>query len=203
MIKRKVKREIIEWIVIVSVFLTIYFSGWHVEILGGLQNLILKTGLMQPAVTPNEHRIPASYQLVMKSPNNELVYLEEFRGKVIFLNFWASWCSPCIAEMPEIHSLYQKMDKKNYVFLLVTTEKNAQKAFDLVRRKGYKFPVFQIASVIPKTYQSDVIPTTFVIDPQGMIAVRNTGMASYDNDIFIEFLRHLYLTPAPSIPNGM
>lgn len=199
--KRKVKREILEWIAVVSVFLIIYFSGWHVEILGSLQNLILRTGLIQPEViTQKENRISASYQLTLKSPNNELVYLEEFRGKVVFLNFWASWCSPCIAEMPEIHSLYQKMDKKNYVFLLVTTEKNAQKAFDLVRRKGYDFPVFQIASVIPKTYQSDVIPTTFVIDPQGKIAVKNTGMASYDNNVFIEFLQNLYTAPPPNIP---
>ena len=83
---------------------------------------------------------------------------------------------------------------------MVTTEKNAQKAFDLVRRKGYEFPVFQIASMIPKTYQSDVIPTTFVIDPQGKIAVKNTGMASYDNNVFIEFLQNLYTAPSPNIP---
>ena len=97
--------------------------------------------------------------------------LENYKGKVIFLNFWATWCPPCKKEMPDIESIYKEYgeNKKDVVILGVNSEKeNEVKKF--LKDKGYTFPtVIDENSEVMRKYFIQAFPTSFVIDKEGNV----------------------------------
>lgn len=97
--------------------------------------------------------------------------LENYKGKVIFLNFWATWCPPCKKEMPDIENIYKEYgeNKKNVVILGVNSEKeNEVKKF--LKDKGYTFPtVIDENSEVMRKYFIQAFPTSFVIDKEGNV----------------------------------
>ena len=97
--------------------------------------------------------------------------LENYKGKVIFLNFWATWCPPCKKEMPDIENIYKEYgeNKKNVVILGVNSEKeNEVKKF--LKDKGYTFPtVIDENSEVLRKYFIQAFPTSFVIDKEGNV----------------------------------
>jgi len=80
-------------------------------------------------------------------------------------------------------------------FFLISVDEDWEKARQYVQRKSFDFPVFQAAGNIPPSFRSDGIPSTFVIKPDGSIAMRRVGMASYDNQEFRDFLLGLNTSP--------
>ncbi|MDZ7608876.1 MAG: TlpA disulfide reductase family protein [Cyclobacteriaceae bacterium] len=117
--------------------------------------------------------------------------MKDFQGKVIFMNIWATWCPPCIAEMPDIHDLYQEMKNEDIVFVMLSVDDDLQKAIRFVDKKGFEFPVYQLAGPMPMAFESSAIPTTFVISPEGKIVVKKSGMAKYNSKKFREYLLEL------------
>lgn len=97
--------------------------------------------------------------------------LENYKGKVIFLNFWATWCPPCKKEMPDIENIYKEYgeNKKDMVILGVNSEKeNEVKKF--LKDKGYTFPtVIDENSEVMRKYFIQAFPTSFVIDKEGNV----------------------------------
>ena len=97
--------------------------------------------------------------------------LENYKGKVIFLNFWATWCPPCKKEMPDVESIYKEYgeNKKDVVILGVNSEKeNEVKKF--LKDKGYTFPtVIDENSEVMRKYFIQAFPTSFVIDKEGNV----------------------------------
>ncbi len=187
--KKSLKRELIEWGVFLGIIATLYFTGMHTEVIGFLQRGVLKTGIIKPDMEQQENLPNASYNLKLVNKNGEVLDFENLKDKTIFINFWATWCPPCIAEMPEIQNLYEDVqDKENIVFALISLDEDEEKAWQFVEKKGYTFPVYRLASNLPNVYSSQSIPTTFVISPSGKIAAEHRGMASYDNDKFRNFL---------------
>lgn len=97
--------------------------------------------------------------------------LENYKGKVIFLNFWATWCPPCKKEMPDVESIYKEYEenKKDVVILGVNSEKeNEAKKF--LKDKGYTFPtVIDENSEVMRKYFIQAFPTSFVIDKEGNV----------------------------------
>ncbi|MDB5262341.1 MAG: alkyl hydroperoxide reductase [Adhaeribacter sp.] len=120
--------------------------------------------------------------------------MESLKGKVIFMNFWATWCPPCIAEMPNIQSLYEKVKSENIAFVMVSLDDDPAKAQKFINRKKFTFPVYTPNGALPPVYAGQVIPTTFVISPDGRIVARKDGMADYDNQEFREFLQNMAQT---------
>jgi len=191
-ISGKIKRELVQWAILIGIGGGLYLTGWHTEVIGGLQRIILATGLMRPDLDTHAISTTATYDLPIRElAGGAAVDFGQFRGKVVFLNFWATWCPPCVAEMPAIQALYDQLGSDKLVFVMVATNDETAKVKKFVARKGYTFPVYELNGPLPSCYESNVVPTTFVIDPQGKIVARHQGMANYDSEEFRAFLRNL------------
>jgi len=188
--KKEWRRSLIEYLVIGGIILLLYSTGYYVEVIGRLQQLVLWTGLIQPDLEQPVHNLPtAKTDLPLVSFSGKQVSLKRFHGKVLFLNFWATWCPPCVAEMPDIQSLYKHYkENKNIVFLMVSVDQNPKKAHNFIKRKGFTFPVFFPGGSLPEIFQTQVVPTTFVINQKGKIVIQRKGMAKYNTDRFRTFL---------------
>jgi thiol-disulfide isomerase/thioredoxin len=115
--------------------------------------------------------------------------LEEHRGQVVFVNVWATWCGPCIAEMPTIQALYNATGKEGAGFVLVSEEEPPTvKSF--VEQEKYSFPVFT-AKELPEKFRTRGIPATFIVDKQGAIAHKHLGAADWNTEACRNLLRQL------------
>jgi len=128
---------------------------------------------------------------VLAWDKNEPFYFSDVREEVVFLNFWATWCSPCVAELPEIQKLYEKWGDKVF-FMLVTNESpEVVKAF--MEKQGYLMPVFYQASPSPGVLAHTSLPTTFIISREGKVVTRKKGAAKWNSrateKIFEELLK--------------
>ena len=186
------KKELLQWGVIFLVGAILYGTGYHTEVIGKLQSVILYTGIFQPDVEESViHGNTADYSMQLKTLDDERVSLSEFKDKTIFLNFWATWCPPCIAEMPNIQNLYDDIGgEDDIVFVLVSLDNDPQKAKDFVGRKEFTFPVYS-AITKPRVYDTSIVPTTYVISPKGEIMMKHQGMAKYDTESFKSFLKRV------------
>lgn len=190
------KRPLIEWGLLLSTFAILYVGGWHTEVIGKVQQGVLYTGLFNPSVenaeatSEKDTQVPpeADFSLELRNQEGELVKMEDLRGKVIFLNFWATWCPPCVAEMPGIDALSKKVNKEEVVFLMVSLDEDFKKAKAFQKRKGFSFDVHELTGTLPRMYYSQAIPTTYVISGDGKLVFSHKGMADYNTAEFQEFL---------------
>lgn len=191
------KKQLIEYSVIGALLLTLFLTGLHTEVFGFIQRGVLETGIMNPnleekAASEGDTTNPeADFSMKLVNSKGEKVSMEQFRGKVIFINLWATWCPPCIAEMPGINDLYKEVKEEDVVFLMLSVDDNFEKAKRFKEKKGFDFEVYRVDEGIPQMYYSQSIPTTFVIDANGGLALTQTGMADYNTPEFKEFLRKL------------
>lgn len=136
--------------------------------------------------------MPENIALLYTTPDGKTANISDLRGKVVFINFWASWCPPCRAEMPSIAALYQKLQKdKRFVFLLMNEDDDRQKAMDYLEKNHFDLPIHKRAGAIPNAIFSGSLPTTIVINKEGKIVLKKEGMGGYDSDSFIKQLNDL------------
>lgn len=194
---KKLKKNLIEYGLIGAVFIILFATGLHTEVFGFLQRGLLATGLMKPDIEQREDMAVASsskkavLDLQLVNSQGEAVNMKEFEGKVIFLNFWATWCPPCIAEMPGINSLYKDVKDDNVKFIMLSVDQDFGKAVKFRKNKGYDFEIYKIAGPLPKMYSTRSIPTTYVIDSDGNLALTHLGMGDFNTSDFKQFLKNL------------
>jgi len=185
--------------VFILLLITLYVTGLHTEVIGFVQRGVLATGLMNPDVKemidtkPSEtssKKIKADLEIRLIDADGKITTLADLKDKVIFLNYWATWCPPCIAEMPSIHKLHQEMGNE-VAFILLSFDKDFETAKRFNQRKGYNLPIYTLASNLPAMLQSSELPTTYVIDKDRNIALTHKGMANYNNSDFKLFLENL------------
>ncbi len=84
---------------------------------------LLQTGLRdaEPEITAED--TPFDYEFALKDLEGNKIPFDQFKGKVVFLNLWATWCGPCRAEMPSIQNLYEKVDKEKIVFVMLSLDR--------------------------------------------------------------------------------
>jgi thiol-disulfide isomerase/thioredoxin len=188
---KSLKRELIEWGILIFVIAFLYLSGLHTIVIGGMQSLVLKTGLIRPKTDNNKYPGEADYNFILVDQTGKSLDVSTLKGKVIFLNFWATWCPPCVAEMPDINHLYQEVDKENIVFLMVSMDEDFAKAKKFAEKRRFSFNVYRPVTSIPAVFSGNVIPSTYIISPRGKILVKKEGMAQYNTESFREFLKSL------------
>jgi thiol-disulfide isomerase/thioredoxin len=195
--KESTKKEIRFWVVMLAIFGTLYATGWHTEVIGRLQQVLLYTNLFQPTINEqpeSQAPSPATADITrFIRPINALAEEDAQSGQVpqlYFINFWATWCPPCVAEMPDIASLKNHADQQNWPirFLMISLDDQPQKARDFVTRKELPLPIYTLAGRLPSHFDTDTIPSTYVIDGQGRILAERHGMARYHTDSFVSFL---------------
>ncbi len=191
--QKKWKRSLTEWGVLISVVLVLYLTGWHTQVVGTLQRGLLATGLIKPDIPEQiDDAETTNLDFYFKDGNGTVRSLKNFEGDVIFMNVWATWCPPCIAEMPSIHSLYQDFkDEENISFILVSVDEDFSDAVEFMKTRGYDLPIYHYRTKAPGTFESTAIPTTYVISPDSKIVLEKQGFAKYDTDEFKNFLRGL------------
>jgi thiol-disulfide isomerase/thioredoxin len=118
--------------------------------------------------------------------------LTDFKGKVVFINFWATWCSPCIAEMPSINNMQRKFkDNKDIVILMLNADNQIEKSQAFMKKHQYDLKVFTAASQIPAELLRGALPTTVVLDKNGKNVFRHEGAADYENKDFQDYVKKL------------
>jgi peroxiredoxin len=120
----------------------------------------------------------------LKSRSGENVKLSEYRGDVVMINFWASWCAPCRQEMPLLEEMYKKYSDLGFVLLGVNVEEDSAKANDLLREVAVTFPVlFDNTNEVTKLYNVVAMPSTVLVDRDGKMRYLHRGyLPGYENE---------------------
>lgn len=159
----------------VLIILTLLGLGELTE--GGEDELFQKIGVKQ---IKEERKAP---NFCLEGLNRKKIELRSFKGKVVFLNFWATWCGPCKEEMPSMDALYQQFKDKDFVFLTICVDYGGPKPVkEFIERHRYVFPVlldpkFEILDL----YEVKGIPTTFVIDKRGLMVGKAIGPRNWNS----------------------
>ncbi|BCA81025.1 TlpA disulfide reductase family protein [Desulfuromonas sp. AOP6] len=123
----------------------------------------------------------------------ESVSLSEYRGKVVFLNFWASWCPPCKEEMPSMESLYQGLKEGDFVMLAVNVEENGKEAVaQFLKEVPVNFPILlDSTQAVANLYKVRGLPHTFIIDREGNMVDSVTGALDWNAPEVVRYISSL------------
>ena len=111
---------------------------------------------------------------------------------MVFVNFWATWCRPCVEEMPSIRDLKDKFKgNDNIVFVLLNVEANLTKSKKFMKDKNYDLPVYVAADTIPSQYFQGAIPTTLIFNKKGELEAQMQGGQDFDRPEIYEALKKL------------
>ncbi|WP_120182104.1 TlpA family protein disulfide reductase [Pelobium manganitolerans] len=154
---------------------------------------LIKSGLYEPDFVPakaeGERAVPSA---LFRSVNGELIDVANSKGKVIFINFWAEWCPPCIAEMPSISNLAKHFkDEKDLLFLMANVDGELKASQDYFEKNNYPLPAFIPAGTIPKSIFQGTLPTTVIINKNGDIVYQHDGIADYNTQETKDFIKRL------------
>ena len=134
-------------------------------------------------------KIVSGFNWQLKGLNTNDIDLKSLEGKVVFVSFWATWCGPCIAEMPSIKKLYA--DYKDKVAFILVTNENWQTVSTFYTKKGFDFPTYNQGSIGPKEFISKTIPATFIINKNKKIVVEKRGPANWNSSTTRKLLDNL------------
>ena len=115
--------------------------------------------------------------------------LADIPEKVVFVNRWATWCGPCVVEMPSIENLVRELGGEDIAFLIVSDEP-VETVVPFVADKGWRVPIYT-AKRVPPVFQSTGIPSTFVLDETRRVVFAHVGSALWDAPSSIEYFEGL------------
>lgn len=146
--------------------------------------VLLQKGVMlirKPSIDKNKTSTKLTdYNWNLIDGSNASYNLQEAKGKVVLINFWATWCPPCIAEMPSLQKLYNDYNNK-VVFLFVSNEELID-ITPFLEKKQYAFEVYRPTSNYPDIFDVTSIPRTFLIDREGNIIIDETGATNWNSE---------------------
>ena len=130
----------------------------------------------KPAPAPSAQIGATAANFQLPSLSGESVALSDYRGQVILVNAWATWCPPCKAEMPAIHEFYQTHQNDGFVVLAINSQEDAATVQRFITAQGFTFPVLlDIQASVLDQYQVRGLPTSFIIDRDGILRYIHTG----------------------------
>lgn len=158
-----------------------------------LQSAVMHSGVVDASSATDSKTEQFDFDFQLRDLKGNAVDFKTFKGKVVFLNLWATWCGPCRSEMPSIQKLYNESDQSKIAFVILSLDENRLegRVKKYIEEKQFSFPVYLPAGRLTSQLSVDVIPTTFVIDKTGAIAVKEVGMKNYNTAKFKKFVEEL------------
>jgi peroxiredoxin len=141
----------------------------------------------------NAHEGKAAPEFTLKDPDGREVSLSSLKGKVVFLNFWATWCPPCKEEIPSMMKLNQKMAGKPFQMLAVSIDEGGKDAVTaFFKSSGFNLPFLNDPEQkLGKVYGITGVPETFIIDKQGLVVKKVIGGMDWVSADSIQFFSDL------------
>jgi len=177
-------------ILLLGLLLLIFFSPnaktW-------IMKQIVSTGLLKAEIKKVKSDSSSTKAIFsFKDSTGKMVSTDDLKGKIVFINFWASWCPPCRAEMPSLENLYQKLKTdKRFVFVFINEDDDQSKAKKFLEEHNYSLPFFTRSGNVPANIFEGTLPTSIVLNKEGAIVLKHEGMASYDQESFLNQLKAL------------
>ena len=146
---------------------------------------------------PGEVEYPAEAFLApefeMPTLNGGKIKLSDYRGKVLFINFWATWCATCKVEMPSMEKLYQRFREYDFEMLTVSVDKDLSLITPFIKKYNLTFPVLldPDSKVAKQAYKTTGVPETFVVDKNGIIVYKAIGPRDWATDETMEAFAQL------------
>ena len=135
--------------------------------------------LLSQKVSPRDFSLPVLYPATGKM--GDALSLGDLKGKVVFLNFWATWCGPCRTEMPSMEALYNRYKERGLEILAVNCREEQGQVLAFMKDNGFSFPApLDIDGRVSTAYGIQAIPTSFLIDREGKIIARIVGSIDWD-----------------------
>ena len=186
------------WVLVPSAFVHGVIVGFFVTpaiFIGGLALFAMRTRKRSGGLKPPPLPVASwDYEMKVEDLDGDSLDFSHFSGKVLVLNFWATWCRPCIAEMPSLQRLQKATSDLDIELACVTTEEPAT-VRKFLAKNDLGVPVYTLSAEPPECFVSQGIPSTFVIDKAGTIALRHVGAASWDDQSVVTFVRGLAAAP--------
>ncbi|WP_164122076.1 MULTISPECIES: TlpA family protein disulfide reductase [Sphingobacterium] len=130
------------------------------------------------ATEPIEEVVKASFIDI----NNGVTTLDSLRGKVVVMNFWATWCPPCIREMPSLNALFLDLKSNTkIVFMAIDVDVDIKGAAKFMAKNKFDLPLYTLHTPLPAALETNSIPMTVILDKKGKIAAQHTGMVDFGN----------------------
>ena len=150
--------------------------------------LAFGTSTAIPALAPAS----AAPDFTLRAMDGPNLRLQELRGKVVMINFWATWCGPCRQEMPHLNRLYEKYRGSGFVLLGVNVDDDARNATDLATKLGLKFPVLlDTDKKVSRLYDLATMPSTLLIDRDGKVKFLHRGYLAGYEDAYEKQIREM------------
>lgn len=141
---------------------------------------IMRQLAFSPSIENVENReILTNYNWQLKGLNTTDFDFNTAKNKVVIVNFWATWCPPCVAEMPSLQNLYNDYNDQ-VVFVFVTSE-GTEKVMPFMEKHNYNLPIYNMISREPELLTTRSIPATYLINKEGEIVINKTGAANWNS----------------------
>jgi peroxiredoxin len=128
----------------------------------------------------------------LKSSTGENLRLSEYRGDVVMINFWATWCGPCRQEMPLLDELYTRYERVGFSLLGVNIDDDSRRAMQMIEELGVSFPVlFDARKEVSELYEVEAMPVTVLVDREGNVRHVHHGYKPGYEDKYLDQVRSL------------
>ena len=173
---------------IIYIVLTVVFLAFM--LVKPLRNFVTEQIAMSPTVAKvnNETMLPAEVlDIDLKGINTSSTNLKNLRGKVLFLNFWGTWCPPCRTEWPTVQKLYDlRKDKLEFALIAMQDQEEDVKKF--LKDNNYSVPVYIAESPLDPKILPQAFPTTYLIGKDGRILKKEDSSMDWSKDSILEFI---------------
>jgi peroxiredoxin len=153
--------------------------------------IIAAVALALPALAADPTGAPAP-QFTLGAKSGQNVSLAQYKGQVVMLNFWASWCGPCRQEMPLLESIYKKYNRLGFTMIGVNVEPDSNAANEWLKQTPVSFPIlYDKESKVSKMYDVAGMPSTVIIDRAGKVRMLHRGYKPGDENEYLDSIRML------------